>query len=240
MTSILDSIIETKKKSALAKLARQEYQLARGTAHGKMLKDARILWQSKYDSVVHQMDAIKGDIRQAMTTRQDDLQEALDHYIIETHLHEVPGIGPKLQHMILNEVFISKLSDLRHAYYKSGIGETKQEQINQWIDSYEELSSTMMNQNFPRKQKINNDADKSIAGLDRKINNLEKQRSGLEEKINKIDAAQKVLGHFTPEDFVQARLFPNKWNSKFDNYIRGVFGEWENMPRWFKEIVEEK
>jgi hypothetical protein len=235
--SIIEKLLLRKQEAALKKIARQEFELARGTAHVKLLQDARKRIESKTKLDQKELVSLDDELRKADIQFNTRLKDSLDRYLIDTHLCEIPGIGPKLQQMIAARVFKGKLSDLRHASNFPGIGYTKQYEINFWVDKYERITPELFRGDFPGKSRITLEFTQKKDEIQGNSKNVKSQIGVLEKQINVIDEKLKELNSVTENDFIEARLNPDLWKPKIDSYLCGVFGEWETAPDWFKEII---
>jgi bacterioferritin (cytochrome b1) len=238
VSSIFDGILESKRKKALERVARQEYEQSRGSAHAQMLRAAREQAEKKRMQILQKQAPLQKEWQRFYEQSQARLIAAL-RYIVETRLHEVPGIGSKLQDAIMRSVFHGKLSDLRYASRVSGIGGTKQYAINIWINKYEAQTQELLKKDFPGRSEIIASTSPAIEALRKEVEALEQMRKRLEERIAKIDKLLNEFCFLTEENFIQARINEEKPNPKIENYLRGIFAEWEAVPGWFQELIKE-
>ena len=237
--SVFDSIIDWKKRNKLEQLARQEFEQARGTAHAKMLSSSHAQIMNKITKTDQQVSNLENKWRNAYSHYQHNLRRALEEHIVTTRLTEIPGIGPKLQQMIMSQIFRGSLKDLYYAHQLPGVGQSKQFQINAWINKYESLIPKLLEGDFPGKEQFKISTNKEIDTIKKNIEKLRTEKNKLEKKAKTAVDTLNGLCVVNLDDFIHAYLNPNENNPLINHYLQGVFAEWEPMPKWFKEIIEE-
>jgi hypothetical protein len=236
--SIFDYLLQHKHQAAVNKIARQEFELARGTAHVKLLRDARGRCIEKMKLFQKKKISLEEESRKVTNRSQVQLKKTLHRHLVETRLCEVPGIGPITKQVLISRIFVSELSDLRRASNLPGIGETKQFAINKWVAKYEAKIPELLIGDFPGKIKIEGETNQQTKAIHEKIQETESQRISFEKQVVLIDDTLKGFNVVTVEDFIQARLNQGQSKPQIDFYIRGVFAEWETPPDWFNEIIK--
>jgi hypothetical protein len=240
MASLVDQILNSKRVNSLKNLACSDYEAARGTAHLKLLKNAEKRLTHQIDDHNKRLSTTQNELAQIQKKTNDQMLEALEKYIVNQHLTEVPGIGPKLSHTIIQYVFRGRLQDLRKASYTvHGIGQNKQYLIDMWIKQWEQKIPSLLKEYFPGKSEILTRAETQKKGSEEAIVNIEREKRQLIERLTKARDVIKCLEEVKLQDFVNALLTPDKTNPRIDDYQRGVFAEWEPIPDWFKELITE-
>ena len=210
---------------------------ARGTAHLKLLRQAYRNIDKSIRNIEKQLKRDHVDLDRIIQERQRKIHVALEKHIAYTHLDEVPGIGPKLRSAILSGVFRSRLNDLKRAYIIRGIGQTKQRQINNWIQMYQKRIPRMIEEDFPGKGTIRHQYQKRIVALESRIKENNNKRAQYEQSLSKAREEIEKLETVSIKNFREKLLNPEYCDEKIENYLRGVFSEWEEMPDWFKNIL---
>ena len=237
--SIFDEILNSKRKKALEQVAKREYTQSRGTAHAQLLRDARKRIERNNSQIIQKISSLKKEWQTRYNQSQSQLTDALHRHIVMTHLNEVPGIGAKYQDLIITHVFHRRLSDLRFSSNISGIGEVKQYQINLWINKYEAQTQELLKTNFPGKAEIISSNLPPIEAIRKEVEMLERSSQKLQNQMGQIDKVLAEYCNLTEEQFVRARITQGEHNLKIDNYLRGIFAEWESVPAWFQELIKE-
>ncbi len=237
MASIISKIEDNKKKRILKQIAKSEFEQARGTYHLHMLNEAR----KRYELIIKDIDRdILQKNDQKLKTEieeKEQLRQCLEKYLITTRITEIPGIGQELGRGILNQIYRGNLTDLYQSFALSGIGDQKQSNINIWVNKYLNQIFTFLQNDFPGKNEIINQSKEKIVFILDEIEQKHTDKSVAEKKLIIINQWIGKLEKITLDDFIAARV-ENKGNfSEIENYINGVFAEWESIPDWFKEVM---
>jgi hypothetical protein len=115
MASFISKVEEKKKNAELKRLAKSEFEHARGSSHLKMLKDAQKRYTikiSEYEREIHRLNAERIQVSE---TSKIQLRQALERHLISTRITEISGIGNAIGSMILNSVYKGNLKDLYRA-----------------------------------------------------------------------------------------------------------------------------
>lgn len=235
--SIIETLLEQKKKRVLQKIARHDFEDARGTAHAKLLKESRETKLQELRYVEKQISKYQKERQKIYDQDQKELLRALERHLVFDRLNEVPGIGQKYHHELATQVFRTSITDLRRANQIPGIGENKQYEIDKWISYYQSQIPEMIKKDFPGKAEIVKNSIQIINEIDNFLIKMNSVKKELEEKIKSIDTVLTDLCHVSVNDFINLRLAPEQKNPKVDQYLIGLFPEWEPMPDWFKNLM---
>ena len=230
-----------RRQRLLREQARIDYANARGTAHLRMLLNVYEKLKSQAQESSKQVEESNRRLAKIQQEQTKDLHEVIEARIVRDHIHEIPGIGPKLSAQLVSNVYRSRLSDLRKAeIYIHGIGDSRQYQINAWVCSWENQVPKLVEDEFPGKQEILDRYAENISQASAEIKRLEKQKSKAMAKYDKATELIHSLQEVSTRDFERVLLGQQNQNdSKIRFYLTGIFPEWEPMPEWFKEIVSE-
>lgn len=236
---VFNYFAEIKRNRAIKKQARHDYESARGTAHLAILCKVRAQISQKIKLTERGITYNQEKIYALKRERANALVLALDKYIAYNRLTEVPGIGTKLRDTLLRRVFESRLSDLHHSFVVPGIGDARQLDISIWIQKYEQRKTNMLTQDFPGKNSVLREYDPKIKAL---YDNQEKFKSNkkiFEERYEEAITHINQLEQVTVTDFLDAIQSPGSDTTALDEYIVGLFPEWEPVPGWFKALMAE-
>lgn len=236
---VIDYIAEIKRKQALKRKARHDYESARGTAHLAFLTRAKKQTSQKIKQIDRAIKQSQAKINDLKRQRANALILALEKYIAYNHLTEVPGIGTKLRDTLLRRVFVSRLSDLQRSFVVTGIGEARQRDINYWIWLYEQRKPEMLVQDFPGKKNVLSEYDPNLKTLADDNHKLKSDKTKLEIRNEIAISYIKKLEQVTVTDFKNALLLPGSDHPLLDEYCIGLFPEWEPVPDWFKVLIAE-
>jgi len=239
MTSIIEKIQQLKKNKMLKKMASLEFEQARGRQHLDLLLATQDNLNTKVKDImkkIRDMEEKRGEIEQST---HNVLQRKLEYHIVSTRIYEIPGIGKTLGDSIKRQIYQNSINDLRFASRLQGIGESKQYAINRWIRKYELEIPKLMKQDFPGKRELLLVSAKKIYILNEEIGKLQARKESLGKKLETINPWIEKFQAISREDFINARLDNQINNAEIDLFIKGIFGEWETMPDWFKDVLNE-
>lgn len=237
MTSLFLKIEENKKKKALIEVAKNEFKNARGTYHLKILQDAERLFSAKIINAESEMHRLNIEIERITISRGTQLRQIVEKNLISTRITEIPGIGNALGSVLLNHVYKNNLSDLYYASSYPGIGESKQYAITTWVKKYENQIPLLLREDFPNKQEIISQASSKITVLQNQISHLNTINKINEEYLSSIRKWIAYLSRVTVEDFINVRVNQSGDFELIENFINGIFPEWEPIPEWFKYVI---
>jgi len=220
-------------------MAALEYEQARGKQHLALLESAQQNLSIKIRDLREKIKQLEEKRLQIENSTHDELKKELERYIVSTKIFEVSGIGQTLGKSIIRHIYKSSITDLRYASRLQGIGENKQYAINTWIRKYEREIPKLMKQDFPGKKQLLLVSAKKIFVLNEEICKLSFRRKYLEEKLTTINPWIDKLRKISKKDFINARLNNQNNLDEIDLFTNGVFGEWEPMPEWFKDVLNE-
>jgi len=213
-----------------------DYQNSRGTAHLRMLLDAHARYSYLLENCESKIQKYKNS--QLMKNCSNELYTALSRHIIEEELIEVEGIGAKLRERILSEVFKSRLDDLFQANTLSGIGEEKQLSISYWVRKKKAHFSARLEDDFPNKQDILDKYQYFIDEALKNVKELEQMKIGYERVISKLKIHIDIFQGVTVDHFIEVLTNPDSSHfNQIEEYVKGVFAEWEEIPLWFQRLV---
>ncbi len=238
-TSAYLFLLEITYKSRVRRRARNDYRTARGTQHLGQLRVSLSALRSSMRTRQAQIQNIERQLDLLKRKRSEELQAALNHYLVEKRLTEIQGIGPQLSRRIIQYCFRGNLRDLRFARRVPGVGPARQQAIMAWVQAKEREFPRLLRGDFPGKQRIVD----AHAGQEQSLQEaaeLERKALGHEKSLHKKARAATLrfqtvkLAHFrkalrrnSPESPVPA------W------YFEGVYPPWEPMPEWFETLLRE-
>lgn len=216
--------------------AKDAYRAARGTHHRQLLEHIDAQLTQKIGAAKTLKTENDRRLQRCRKDRENELSEALQRWIVKTKLDEVPRIGAAKRDLILKTIFTGRLRDLRSAQrLVQGIGQATQAALDAWIERYEAMLPAMMQADFPDKQQIEARYEQQLTNLEREaqksgaaVASLAKVRAPVEDALiwlKKMDVDRFVTG-------VRRR------DPQVDRYLKGVFGEWEEMPLWMQEAMK--
>ncbi|MFC2054340.1 hypothetical protein ACFLV7_08600 [Chloroflexota bacterium] len=227
-------------RRAIKRQARLDYECARGTVHLDILKKAYRSLKVKAQNCRSEIKRTKLELDRLEKLQAQTLRSKLERHIAYSSLTEIHGIGSGLSEKILSAVYRNSLDDLRKARYSVyGVGDIRQWAINSWIAKYKEQLPTLLGKDFPGKTEVLNQYQPLIRNQKKKLNVLSAKKETLEKILARAQEEIRDLKTISVKDFRHALKKTKLTNEQLDNYIRGVFAEWEPIPEWFKELLEE-
>jgi hypothetical protein len=222
----------------LAKQARLDYQQARGTAHLKLLATAIAHREKPRKECEQSLFTAQKEQATVENKQATELDQALARNLIRTRLMEVPGIGAVLCVRILTYGFYGRLSDLNHLNIE-GVGEARQQAIQAWVTRYQQRWSELLQGEFAGKAEIlqryapdHQRLGDAITSVQAKLAEIDRQLERPKSEVAKLKAVREA-------DFERTLRGRAQATPDMDCYLRGVFAEWEPMPDWFRDLVEE-
>lgn len=227
-----------RKRRVLSEQARRDYANARGTAHLNLLRQAKKQLEAAVRPLQNELEQSRKLLAGLQAQKKIQLADALQTYIVQTRLTEVPGIGSKLAQSLTATVFRGNLRDLHFASRVPGIGQAKQMEINRWVSRYETQLPALLETDFPGKA----DILKNFYVHEKELQTYMQQRqtrfARLNEKLDRVKQELSWLESVSLLHFLQALEKPGKPDERLARYLLGVFPEWEPVPDWFKELLE--
>lgn len=240
MTPFIEKIRSKKRLQLLRKLAQEEFESARGTAHLHLLKSSQLNIQGKLKRVRRDIEVAKGELTLIKSKENGELTFCLEKYLVTNRLKEVPGIGVNLSQAIAHSVFRKDIRDLYNAYsIVPGIGPNKQQTINLWVTNYFYKLPILLIEPFPGKDAIMKKWKQTRKETQIELEHLLTQQKELEGTLSQVAEIISQLQVIREEDFLNALLNPQSTDFRIEYYQRGVFAEWEPIPEWFKKILAE-
>jgi hypothetical protein len=228
---------QIKQRKALQRLAHQDYQNARGTAHLKLLQQGRNRLQSRLVEVEKKIKAGQKTLDMLAKQEREQLKLALERHIVQTYLN-IPGIGARLRDSLIYLVNQGRLHDLTRASLMiKGIGEARQAAINAWLRQWEERIPELLEKDFPEKNKIVKDIASRREKAQAEMSEASIEKEALTGLLYPVDKEILRLKRVKVKHFSHAMLGPGETNYDLNHYIQGVFAEWEPMPEWFKQML---
>jgi hypothetical protein len=221
------------------KQAQIDYDMARGTVHLQLLRPAQVELARQLDQTEAVLRNLKQTLANSDQRHDTELRQALVRHLVETELHTLPGIGPRLAGVIKEQAFHGELNDLRDASRVEGIGPQKQAAIDNWLATTQSRLPSLLAADFPHKQGITSRFQAERDQLARDIVTAEatrRQQAGLLDLVNKEITR---LSSVSVRDFESMLTTPTAAGTqKVNRYLLGAFPPWEPMPDWFAQALE--
>lgn len=230
---------KNRKLRLLKKIAADEFKNARGTAHLNMLYQLANKLEGKLRSMKFDINTTSNNLLEIETLRITEMRKVLEKSIVHNYLGSIPGIGQSFIAQLESNVFKSNLSDLRRSYMLvRGIGNARQTEINKWITTWENKIPQLLIGDFPGKHDIAHKYESKIKSLNENISDLKNKIEIIEKRFSKVQELRKQLASVTVNDFIKA-IVSDENDIKIQNYMNGLFPEWEPVPKWFKDLFSE-
>ena len=225
------------RKESMKLQATMDYQRARGTTQLTALRQAHSRKSAQLKLCEAKWSALQNQITALESEQQEKLRITLERLIAYARLTEVRGIGPKMRNRILATTFRSRLTDLTQAYRVQGVGSGKQQAINEWIRRYTQQIPTLMLQDFQGKREITEHYRVLLSDLNSQAIAFRAERDRLRDELQSIKSPIAKLERIHSTDFVRALQHHPVDSSELDEYVVGLFPEWEPVPQWFTSLT---
>ncbi len=223
------------KQQKLRQQAGIDYQQARGTAHKVLLQKARTSLVRQRTAYMDSIQTAQKETLRLKTIRDQKLKDALVHYLVHERLTDIPGIGASRKADILRNIYKGQLMDLHRAHLLPGIGEQTQAAINEWVRNQQINLSRLLQENFPGRQPIDSWYHHTLLAKEQEVATARKHLVPIEKHIDVIETKLLWLEKISKNDFYKALKNPDTASPELNDYIQGVFGEWEPVPQWFRD-----
>jgi hypothetical protein len=157
--------------------------------------------------------------------------------MIETELAQIDGIGPTLRDRIIQYSFDGTLPSLRGAYRVRGVGQQKQWAIQRWVQKREQELPRRMKEEFPSKNRINDQYDQRERKLEKSLKKIEEEIDAMHRLATTASTEEERLSQVTVAQFRQAYKQDKEASEAVAEYLQGSFAEWESMPVWFETLI---
>jgi hypothetical protein len=141
---------------------------------------------------------------------------------------------------ILTTTFRSRLNDLIQAYRVQGVGSSKQQAINEWIQYYSRQLPMLLSQDFEGKSQIVTHYESFLRELNSKASLLTHEKEKLQAQLQNLQTPIQELEKIRVTDFVRLIQNPTLATDNVDKYLIGLFPEWETPPDWFCALSSEE
>ncbi len=224
------------RKESVVMQAKIDFQRARGTAHLAILRQAYARTNRQLEQCARNLATVQNQIAALQRERDEKLRAILERLIAYTRLTDVKGIGPKMRDRILATTFRSRLTDLTQAYRVQGVGSSKQQAINAWIQNYSHQLPMLLSQDFDGKSQIVEQYQSRLRDLNNQVSLLTHERENLQSQLQNLRTPIQELEKTRVADFVHAIQNPTSVSDDVDKFLIGLFPEWETPPDWFSAI----
>ena len=222
--------------STLNRIAYIDYKKTRGYQHLIILQKARKNIQSLIDDKNQQITKVESQINSINQEIYSILYRDYCDKIILDIKQDIPILNNNDVVNLQTYCYNGKIDTLRNAYTIKGIGNVKQNKINNWIIQKKNEYPVYLNNHPEIKEEFEQKYAMKKRGLNDQIvvfreqlNNLAKLKSIIQSQISELSSISEM-------DFYHAQKTKNKIVPiKFFN---GVFAPWEPMPTWFREVIE--
>jgi hypothetical protein len=235
-----DSTAGSRKAKLLRKQALVDYQNARGTQHLRLLKPIRTKLEPKLTHINQQLTSLEKH-RQALKDKRDmQLRKAFEQHILSILPGEIPGrVYQGIWDSFIKNTYQGNLTDLCNPKFWWGLDEKQQAAIIERVNYHLSHKDEEMKAGFSGKDEVQAKYDPIIDNLSYTINNLEQEQTRLNHLLNQANQEIQLLEQIQPKHFEIALLHPNVNAEYLEHYLKGAFAEWEDMPKWFKELIDE-
>lgn len=225
------------KQLKLRKQAQIDYGQARGTAHKALLQNAANSLRQQKDLQTDIVQSLRSEIVNLQENRDQKLKAALTNYLVQVRLTDIPGIGESRKADILRYIYRGQLTDLHSAHQVPGIGEQTQKAINQWIHANQQKFPQLLRENFPGREEVDSWYHQALSIKEQKIASAQEKIQTIQAQLDPIQVELQWLERVTAEDFYRALKQADAAPPRLDDYIQGVFAEWEAVPDWFRDAL---
>ncbi len=228
------------RKESIIMQAKIDFRGARGTTHLAILRQSHTRITRQLEQCNKKSTMVQNQIAAWQRERDEKLRATLERLIAYTRLTEVKGIGPKMRDRILATAFRSRLTDPTQAYRVQGVGPSKQQAINAWIQYYSRQLPTLLSQDFEGKSQIVAHYESLLRELNSHASLLTHEKENLQAQLQNLQTPIQALEKIRVVDFVGLIQNPTLAADNVDKYLIGLFSEWKTPPAWFGALSSEE
>lgn len=229
------------RRRQLRKLANQDYRHARGTVHLSILRKALDRTTKKHKACQRALNTARNKKARLEAHMMDNWRHLLVNYLLLHRLREIRGIGEALSRALYDHA--QGQGDLRRLYsasrYVKGIGPARQGDINAWVARYEKAMPELIAGDFPGKETIWSIYAPEIEALEAESTRLSAEEAMIAARLDRLQAAIAPLQKVKRRTLLKALKNTQSTPDEVESYLRGAFPEWEPVPDWFQDLVEE-
>ena len=214
-------------------IAYRDFHNARGTKHLEILTPGLAILRTKYLQKEMEINELSRSLEHLRTEKEHKLVDTLSKQIILENLPDATGIGEKLTEKILEEIYDGTLRSLHGAFRVNGVGESKQDGINDWLKVWEHKFTELLDQEFQGKKEIIQKYEDRIIDNSTQLKKADRELQKLKHIGIQTRAIQKSLNEVTFQSFVQSIGNEGRKDMNMKKYLLGVHPEWEPAPEWF-------
>jgi len=213
--------------------------LARGSMHLRQICNSLKILNKNITNLEKEKQKSEKDLHKLNQRTSERLLNALTHHIVETRLSEIEGIGPILRDRIIVNCFDGTLGSLRRTYSLEGIGEKKLQAISRWVEKVEHDIPSLLKNDFPDKMTIIEECKRDEREIIERLRKIEERIAPMYEIKKKAVEEKDRLSVVGISHFRKSYQLNKEASEMVNEYLKGVFAEWEPMPMWFKTLISE-
>ncbi len=235
---------ENRRRAALLRRARQDFEQAHGAEHLRLLQERQPVLVKRLARLDQHIARLQADLQALQTSEQLALQQAAERQLLTQRIHEIPGLGAKLQESLLQLALQQGLEQLQYAQSAiSGIGDARQAAIDAWVARLQPALDAYLQSDFPEKSALQQQYAERRAERQARLADLAAQQDHWREIGACLQAELSRLSQVSQDQFAQALLEPGapelpQPDDAIAHYLQGVIGEWQPLPDWFNELVD--
>jgi hypothetical protein len=220
----------------LIEIAKNDYYRSRGYSHLQIINSKFHVLMELLNKKKNELEVLNDNLDKLNKEFDKNYKYYLYKYLIKTDLIKLEGFGQKLINLILEKVFNGDIKSLSHTYkIVKGVGTKKQLMINLWVHKL--INSEINKYEFPEKKDLIENYINERNDLTNKINKLKKEIDDLDEIYKNAIKYKEQFEKIKFKDFLLSLQNKKIDYSLLSNFIKGIFSENEEMPVWFKNLI---
>jgi len=228
-------VIGRRAKARLRAKAREDYAQARGTFHLEQLRGMLEEVEEELSTIDTRIKELERERARRSTERDNKLFRTAVEWVVTNRLPEIPGVGDRLARSIVVCCFDGTLESLRTAHRIDGVGYARQAAIDNWIFAQRTRIPQLVKNGFPGKAEIIDRYEPEQQRLTDELKGLSSKRRDVVSRRDRIRKEIERLSRVTAEDFYSAHLGDRAAQRAAEEYLLGLFAEWEQPPQWFRQ-----
>jgi hypothetical protein len=213
--------------------------LARGSIHLKHIRNSLKILNKNITNLDKEKQKLEQDLHKLKQRTSERLLNALSKHIVATRLSEIEGIGPILRDRIILNCFDGTLGSLKKAYRIEGIGAIKIRSISRWLEEVEQEIPQLLKYDFPNKMTIIEECKRDEHEINEQLRNISERSAPMNEIKKKAMEEKNRLSVVDSSHFRKSYQLNTEASEMVNQYLIGVFAEWEPMPMWFRILISE-
>lgn len=214
-----------------------DYRYARGGEHKALLFESRKRLLKERGQLRQKKQRLNKQLNELWIEYKKTQMLLLEKYIAENAFMDIESISEDLWKKIYPVLFRGRLNDLLKIRVSASISVEQQRDLKTFVNYYTYQMNHLLTMDFPGKQEAANRYIQSKQRLIDQVAEINWRLFIVERNIDRCKLAIFQLKKATLWHFIFFALGHQSSGTTVNAYLYGLFGEWDPIPCWFKELI---